>query len=133
RGVAASGGWAERRGAGVGGGGGGGVDHAAPGSRLGGGAGEPPAERLARLSEGKPAALRKQDVPGGNALHAGLAQARGESLAGFAEPDEAEAGGVAACPVPSPQGGPDPLVENTPRVPHPPRGGPPRPAPFRHP
>jgi len=55
---------------------------------------EPRADRFARLLELRTFALRKQDIPRRDALDAGLAQARGDRLSGFAEADEAEAGGV---------------------------------------
>ncbi len=61
------------------------------------------ADSASRMPNCSPAALSlapalsgKQNVPGGDALDAGLAQARGDRLSGFAEADEGNAGRVAA-------------------------------------
>ena len=62
--------------------------------RIGRRRGEPRADRLARLLELRAFVARKQDVPRRDAGHAGLAQAGGDRLSGFAEADEAEAGRV---------------------------------------
>ena len=50
---------------------------------------------LAGLLEAGAFGCGKQDVPGGDGFDAGVAQARGDGLAGFAEADEAQTGGVA--------------------------------------
>ena len=55
---------------------------------------EPRADALAGLLERRAFGCGKQDVPGGDRFEAGVAQSGGDGLAGFAEADEAEAGGV---------------------------------------
>ena len=76
--------------------------------RIGGRSREPRADRLAGLLSLRAVVLGKQDVPRGDLLDAGLAQARGDRLAGFAEADETDARLVASCRL---QLALDPLIE----------------------
>ena len=64
--------------------------------RIGGRGREPHARFFAGRLERRAFGLRKQDVPGGDALDAGLAQPGGDRLPGLAEADEGDARRVAA-------------------------------------
>ena len=79
--------------------------------RVGGRVREPHADPLAGLAQLPAAGVGKQDVPRRDGLDPGLAQARGERLAGLAEADEAEPGRVAKRHVSSFQLPLDPLIE----------------------
>ena len=71
-------------------------DHIGFRDRVGRRGREPHAGFFAGRLERRAFGLRKQDVPGGDALDAGLAQAGGDRLPGLAEADEGNARGVAA-------------------------------------
>ncbi len=70
--------------------------HVGIGDRVGRRTRQPDAEFLAGRFQLRPGRFRKQDVPGRNLLDAGVAQAGGDRLAGFAEANEGNARGIAA-------------------------------------
>ena len=80
-----------------------GNDHVGLGDRLGRRIRQPHADGLAGRFQPRAGRLGKENIPGGDALDAGFAQAGGDRLSGLAETDKGNARCVASghgCPIP---------------------------------